>query len=402
MWERVLFRSHQIAPLVPNSHYALPSYWKETMNAADGIVRGGDNGIAMEQKNNTGMISSSASISPTTILSSLLTAKNKIPTALIFPGQGSQFVGMLADTKGLPAVKVMLDQARTLLGYDLLELCLAGPLSKLNQTEFCQPALFVAGLAALEKLKNDDPDKVEQCQAVAGFSLGEITALCAGGMLTFYDGLTLVKHRAEAMSRASRVGARDQSMVSIVGLPQDAILGLIDRALETQRAAGVKNAVCQVANELFPTGFTVSGTSDAIDLVARAAKTDNACIAASILATSGAFHCPLMQSAVEPFRAACKDKIHFGKPRCAIYSNVTALPYSWADANESVTNKNDVMVIDVLAKQIVSTVKWNDVVANMIADGVEEFIELGPGAQLKSMMRHINGDRWKVMKNVKS
>nr|AKG25414.1 putative polyketide synthase [Hematodinium sp. SG-2015] len=377
-------------------------YWKETMNAADGIVRGGDNGIAMEQKNNTGMISSSASISPTTILSSLLTAKNKIPTALIFPGQGSQFVGMLADTKGLPAVKVMLDQARTLLGYDLLELCLAGPLSKLNQTEFCQPALFVAGLAALEKLKNDDPDKVEQCQAVAGFSLGEITALCAGGMLTFYDGLTLVKHRAEAMSRASRVGARDQSMVSIVGLPQDAILGLIDRALETQRAAGVKNAVCQVANELFPTGFTVSGTSDAIDLVARAAKTDNACIAASILATSGAFHCPLMQSAVEPFRAACKDKIHFGKPRCAIYSNVTALPYSWADANESVTNKNDVMVIDVLAKQIVSTVKWNDVVANMIADGVEEFIELGPGAQLKSMMRHINGDRWKVMKNVKS
>merc|ERR1712224_273236 len=126
-----------------------------------------------------------------------------LPCAMIFPGQGSQYVKMMLEAQNIPSVADMLRTAKAILGYDILELCLKGPESKLSETEFCQPAMFIGGLAAVEKLKQSKPECVERCQAVAGLSLGEYTALVVAGVFTFEDGLKLVKLRGEAMQEAA-------------------------------------------------------------------------------------------------------------------------------------------------------------------------------------------------------
>lgn len=314
-------------------------------------------------------------------------AKKKIlPIALLFPGQGAQFVGMLSETKDIPAVKVMLETANSILGYDLLELCMKGPIEKLKQTEFCQPAVFVASLAAMEKLRLEAPEKVENCQAFAGFSIGEVTALCASGVLSFREALTVVKHRAVAMSEAARNGGA-QKMVSIVGMQKHELEALINIVL-ARRARSKTDSMCQIANELFPTGFTISGTADVTLLVAQCATRDHKA-RTTVIPTSGAFHCPLMQPAVEPFRKACQGITGSPPAHAVVYSNVTAKPMVFEN------------VLDSLALQMVSPVRWSELVTNMIADGVEEFVELGPGMQLKAMMRGIDAEKWKTMVNIK-
>merc|ERR1719426_534520 len=125
---------------------------------------------------------------------------------------------MLSTTKDLPEVKDMLTKAKDILGYDLLQLCLEGPEDKLGETRYCQPALFVAGLAGMEKVRKEKPDTVARAQCVAGLSLGEYTALCAVGVFTFEEGLKLVKLRGEAMQEAAAVGK--QLMLSVAGLGQ--------------------------------------------------------------------------------------------------------------------------------------------------------------------------------------
>jgi [acyl-carrier-protein] S-malonyltransferase len=120
------------------------------------------------------------------------------PVAFLFPGQGSQSVGMLKSIAHLPAVKAMCDTAAAVLGYDLLDVCVNGPKEKLDDTVYAQPALFVAGLAAVEKLRADDPGAVERCSRTAGLSLGEYTALVFSGAMTFEDGLRVVKVRAQS------------------------------------------------------------------------------------------------------------------------------------------------------------------------------------------------------------
>ena len=126
--------------------------------------------------------------------------------AFLFPGQGSQAVGMLKSVSSLPAVKEMCDKAAEILGYDLLDLCVNGPKEKLDDTVFAQPALFLSGLAAVEKLRVDDPAAIANCAQCAGLSLGEYTALVFAGAMSFEDGLRVVKARAEAMKAAAAVG----------------------------------------------------------------------------------------------------------------------------------------------------------------------------------------------------
>merc|ERR1711957_1002951 len=135
-----------------------------------------------------------------------------IPVALLFPGQGSQYVKMMDGVKDMPAVKTMMAQAHDILGYDLLELCLNGPDTKLEETRYCQPAMFVAGMAGIEKLRADRPEAAENFQIAAGLSLGEYTALCAAGVFTFEDGLRLVALRGQAMQEAA--GMSKQLMLS--------------------------------------------------------------------------------------------------------------------------------------------------------------------------------------------
>jgi len=132
------------------------------------------------------------------------------PLVLLFPGQGSQYVGMLKELKDDPKVKEMLEKSKDILGWDVLDVCLNGPESKLEETKFCQVAMHVANLCAVEKLKKEKPEVVERCSAVAGLSLGEYTALTVAGMITFEDSIRIVRSRAEAMQDAVGDGRKSE------------------------------------------------------------------------------------------------------------------------------------------------------------------------------------------------
>jgi len=315
-------------------------------------------------------------------------SQGKLPTALLFPGQGAQTVGMLAKAKDIPAVKALIEEANAVLGYDILDLCMNGPLEKLKQTEFCQPAIFVASLAAVEMLRQESPEKVNNCQAVAGFSLGEVTALCFSGVLSLKDGLKLVKLRAEAMEKASKMGG-SQLMASVIGLPRPKVETFIADVKAKQ-----PGAILQVANELFSTGFSCSGSGEAIEALVDMAKANGGM--ATVLPTSGAFHSPMMQPAVEPLTAACTAVVsQLGSPHCEVYSNAIAKPYDMRATPEA-------SFMELLPKQLVSPVLWDTLVRQMLADGVKDFVEVGPGKQLKSMMRRIDAAAWKSMGNVEA
>merc|ERR1712032_654937 len=131
-----------------------------------------------------------------------------VPVGLLFPGQGSQYVKMMSTVKDIPAVQDMLKTADDILGYDVLELCLKGPESKLEETRYCQPAMFIAGLAGVEKLRGEREEAVTRPQVLAGLSLGEYTALCVAGVFTFEQGLKLVDTRGKAMQEAAQIGSR--------------------------------------------------------------------------------------------------------------------------------------------------------------------------------------------------
>merc|ERR1712050_426430 len=189
----------------------------------------------------------------------------------------------------MPKVKEMLDKSKDILGYDILEICLNGPETKLEETKYCQPAMFIAGLAGVEKLRGEREEAVSRCQVVAGLSLGEYTALCTAGVFTFEDGLKLVKLRGEAMQAAA--SASKQAMLSVAGLEKPKLMELCESAKQ-----GISGAVCQIANELFPKGFSVAGTEEAIVKLKDLADKAGA-LQAKVLKTSGGFHTPLMKPA---------------------------------------------------------------------------------------------------------
>lgn len=299
-----------------------------------------------------------------------------VPAALLFPGQGSQYVKMLDGVKNNPEVKDLLARAKEVLGYDLLELCLNGPEEKLAETRYCQPALFVGGLAGMAKLREQRAEAVDRPQCVAGLSLGEYTALCAAGVLTFEDGLRLVKLRGEAMQVAAEASA--QAMISIAGLD-----GKVLEALCKEAASKAGNGeVCQVANSLFPKGYACAGTQKAVDCLKGLAEKKGA-LQAKLLKTSGGFHTSLMQPAATELQAAIDEVLpRMRPPRCTVYPNVTAEPIApGTDPSE---------FVGLLGQQLVSPVLWCDSMKKMISDGVQDFYECGPQKQLKAMMKRID------------
>uniref|UniRef100_A0A7S1RUF4 Malonyl-CoA:ACP transacylase (MAT) domain-containing protein n=1 Tax=Alexandrium catenella TaxID=2925 RepID=A0A7S1RUF4_ALECA len=312
-------------------------------------------------------------------------AEPPLPVGLLFPGQGSQYVKMLTGVKDLPAVKEMLDTAQKILGYDLLELCMKGPESKLEMTKHCQPAMYVGGLAGIEKLRTTKPERIDRCQGVAGLSLGEYTALTVAGVFSFEQGLKLVKLRGEAMQEAAE--ASPQSMLSVAGLDQETLQKLCDDCI-----SGPKD-VCQIANFLFPNGFSCAGTQSAVEkLMAKAQKTEG-CLQAKLLKTSGGFHTKLMEPAKEKLLAALKDiEKEMKPPRCDVYMNVTGKRITPATKPAE--------IITMLGDQLVSCVQWEPSMKMMIKDGVTEFYECGPQKQLKAMMKRIDPEAWKNTKNI--
>jgi [acyl-carrier-protein] S-malonyltransferase len=290
-------------------------------------------------------------------------------TAFLFPGQGAQTVGMGATVCAkVPAARALFDRASAILGYDLFELCTAGPAADLDTTVYSQPALFVSSLAALEQLNQDSPAIVDSCTAAAGLSLGEYTALVFAGVMDFEAGLRVVQERGRAMQDAA--DATSSGMISILGMERDQVQKLVDDARSDQ--------VLEIANLLCPGNIVCSGETAACERLLTLA-TDAGAMKVIPLAVAGAFHTSLMQSAVERLRTALAN-VPMQKPRIPVVSNVDARPHD--DPNE---------IRELLIKQVCSQVRWEDSMRYLLNNlGITQFYELGPGRVLAGLLKRIN------------
>jgi len=313
-------------------------------------------------------------------------ARPTLPIGLMFPGQGSQYVKMLAEVKDIPAVAEMLEKSKSILEWDVLDLCLNGPEERLAETRYTQAAMFIGGLAGLEKLRSEREEAVTQCQVMAGLSLGEYTALCAAGVFTFEDALSLVKLRGEAMQEAAETSP--QLMLSVAGLDQATLEKLCKDAIKKEG----RGAVCQIANSLFPKGYAVAGSEKAIKHLEEAAVPAGA-LQAKVLKTSGAFHTSLMQPAANKLGAKLDEiRPRMSPPAVAVFANATAAKITPGTSPD--------VIVDLLKRQLTSSVLWEASVKAMIADGVKEFYEVGPMKQLTAMMKRIDPSAWKSTKNI--
>jgi [acyl-carrier-protein] S-malonyltransferase len=286
--------------------------------------------------------------------------------AFLFPGQGAQTVGMgKAVCEALPAARDLFAKASQLLGYDLLDVCVNGPAERLNTTAVSQPAIFVASLAALESLKQSDPEAVASCQGAAGLSLGEFTALTFADVLSFNEGLLLVQRRGEAMQAAADLSPG--AMLSVVALEQPKVEELV--------AAARGGDVLRLANVLCPGNYVVSGDRAACDRLASLATEAGAKVVR--LAVAGAFHTPLMKPA-EEVMAGVFGAVAMRPPRLPVWSNVTARPHGSPDEIRSL-----------LTRQMVEPVLWEPTLRNLLADGFDRFYEIGPGRVLAGLLKRV-------------
>lgn len=281
--------------------------------------------------------------------------------AYVFPGQGAQFVGMGKDLyDNNPEIKELFEKANDILGFRITDLMFNGTEEDLKQTKVTQPAIFLHSVLLAKSLGDEfKPDMV------AGHSLGEFSALVAAGALSFEEGLKLVSKRAQAMQKACE--ARPSTMAAVLALPDSKVEEL---------CAEVDDIVAP-ANYNCPGQVVISGTMEGIDaacekMLAAGAKR------ALKLKVGGAFHSPLMQPAQEELQAAI-EAAEFKTPVCPVYQNVDGKPHT--DPKEIKEN---------LIKQLTAPVRWTYDVEAMIADGANEFIELGPGKVLQGLVSKIN------------
>ena len=278
----------------------------------------------------------------------------------IFPGQGSQHVGMLSALAQNSQTRELLDAANDILGYDLATLCFEGPEETLTDTRHAQPALLTAGVAYARAAARQGLTP----SMVAGHSLGEYAALVVAGVLPFEAALRLVQKRAELMAEAP-----SGAMAAIVGLPNEEV----ERVVQDARSFGVLVA----ANYNAPGQVVISGEVSAVEAAMREAKSGGAKMAIK-LPVSGAFHSPLLEDAATKMSAliAAAD---FADAIVPVYQNATAQGATQADELKAA-----------LKEQMTSPVRWIETVQNMIAGGATDFYELGPGKVLTGLIKRID------------
>jgi [acyl-carrier-protein] S-malonyltransferase len=271
----------------------------------------------------------------------------------------------LAET--IPAAQRLYDRAAEVLGYDLAKLCFEGPADVLDSTIYSQPALFVTSLAALESLRAQSPDVVLACEAAAGLSLGEYTAMVFAGIMDFEDGLMVVQKRGAAMQEAS--DATPSGMVTILGLERVQVEALCEKARQGE--------ILEIANLLCPGTIVVSGTNGACERAAEMAPSMGA-MKALPLAVAGAFHTSIMRPAdVRCAEALASVPMH--QPKIPVIFNVDAQPH---DDPEDIRR--------LMVKQILQQVRWEESMRYLLAQGFDQFYEVGPGRVLRGLLRRID------------
>lgn len=289
--------------------------------------------------------------------------------AFIFPGQGSQFIGMGKDlADAFPDAKAVFQEVDDALGKDLSGLMFGGEEADLNMTENTQPALMAVSMAVVYVLqKQGGVDLAKAASFVAGHSLGEYAALTAAGALKLSDTAKLLQLRGQAMQRAVPVG--EGAMAALLGLENEVVDEISKAASET--------GICEIANDNSPGQIVVSGQVAAVEAAAELAKEKGA-KRAVILPVSAPFHCSLMNPAAEEMAAALADT-QINAPVVPVVANVTAQA------------ENDPNTIrDLLIQQITGRVRWSESVVWMGEQGVTEMAELGAGKVLSGLVRRIN------------
>lgn len=284
--------------------------------------------------------------------------------AFVFPGQGSQFVGMGKDLyEGNALAKDLFDKANTILGFRITDIMFSGSDEQLKETRVTQPAVFLHSVISALCFEG-----TKEAAMMAGHSLGEFSALVVSGALSFEDGLRLVAARANAMQKACN--AQPGTMAAIIGLPDEKV----EEICEEIRKGG---KVVVAANYNCPGQLVVSGDYDGILEACEKMKAAGAKRALP-LKVGGAFHSPLMQPAKEELQRAI-EATEFAAPKCPVYQNVDGKPH---------TNPDEIK--ENLIAQLTSSVRWTSSVQNMIADGADDFTECGPGKALQGMIARID------------
>ncbi|MGA2092666.1 MAG: ACP S-malonyltransferase [Sedimentisphaerales bacterium] len=295
-------------------------------------------------------------------------------TAFIFPGQGAQFIAMGKDiAEQFPAAKAIFEKANKIVGFDLAKICFEGPAEQLNTTTMSQPAIFTVSAAILEVMRNTTSLKPD---VTAGLSMGEYTALYAAGLLSFEDGLLLVKKRGEAMQAAA--DASSGGMVAIIGLDEEKTRALCQEAACGELACPELAEGVEPVNFNCPGQIAISGTKAACQRAEQLAEKYGA-MKAIRLEVAGAFHTTMMSLAAKALsEALAKTKI--SEPAdVKIIANISAEYYASA-----------AQIREGLTKQLVQPIYWQKCVERLLADGVEKFYEIGPGKVLTGLMRRIN------------
>lgn len=292
--------------------------------------------------------------------------------AFCFPGQGAQYVGMCKDVvEAVPKAAELFETASSILGYDLLDRCVNGPAEVLDTTAVSQPAIFVASMAAVEKLRQEEgDDAVGEATVTMGLSLGEYSALCYAGAISFEDGVRITKARGEAMQAASEL--TDSSMVSVIGLDSTTVEELCAVATE------ISGKKVQIANFLCSGNYAVSGDTSACEVVEKIAKSDFGARMTVRLAVAGAFHTDFMAPAVDTLKGVL-ETVEIKPPRIPVISNVNSAAHS-----------DPSVIKSLLTQQVTAPVQWETTMKNMLDGGYQKGYELGPGKVVAGILKRID------------
>ena len=287
--------------------------------------------------------------------------------SVIFPGQGSQSVGMAKDLYNkFKLVKELFNQADEILKFSITKLILEGPKEELDQTENTQPAIFLVGYSIFQLIKKDFGINLNKASYFAGHSLGEYTALACAETLSFSESLRLLRIRGKSMQEAVPKG--EGGMVAILGSTPDTIEKII--------VENNNNYKCYIANDNSNGQLVVSGKTNDLDILIKDLKENN--IKSIKLSVSAPFHCKLMNNATKIMQNEIQ-KCDFKNPKNTLISNVTS-----QEVNDASLLK------ELLVKQIESRVRWRENVNLMLEKKVNQFIEIGPGKILSGLVKRIN------------